>query len=337
MRARTLLRSGVFAAALLLALAMVTAAASAVPVLHVGTPDYASRTVPFAVVATDGVTSVTFELQPESRPAETFSASESSPGSFTFETVLSSDETVVARAFAGEVEVWAETLRLTRASFAPGRPTLSLRHDQLIAPGRALTGTCDSKTSTITVQVKRRTHWSTVWSGPAVLDANGRFALDGIKLPAGHSWVRVTASNGFGSSPSKQQSVYSLGRVAGYSRLVLVDKSDTRLWVIRGGIVKFTCRCAVGMPWTPTPTGTFRLGKRHKTPNPYWGPWRLRLWRRVKVNGVVRSVKTKYFIHGTSVPSSIGDWASHGCIRLHNKNIRKLSTVIDGYTAIIRE
>lgn len=337
MSTRALAQARAFVAALVLALMLGAPAALAAPVLRVGPPDYATRAVPLAVAGDSSVTNVTFELRRAGKPARTFSATGTSAGVFNFEVTLSSDTTVTVRAFAGATEVWSETRRLKRASFAPGHPTISLRHDQLVTASHALAGLCDSKTTNVTVQSTRGTGWSTVWSGPVVPDADGKFAIRGVKVPRGHVWVRVVASNGFGSARSHGRSVYSLGHVSSYARLVLVDRSDRRLWVIRDGVVKFACRCAVGMPWTPTPTGTFKLGKRHRTPNAYWGPWRLRLWKRVKVHGVVKSVGTMYYIHGTSVPSSIGHYASHGCVRLLNKNIRKLSTVIDGYTAIIRD
>ncbi len=142
----------------------------------------------------------------------------------------------------------------------------------------------------------------------------------------------------FGSSTGARVHVHNLGDVPDYSRLVLVDKSGRWLYVIVNGRVTAAHRCAIGMPWTPTHTGTFKLGKRHRTPNAVWGPWRLRLWHKTTTSsGATSYSATNYFIHGTNAPSSIGHMRSHGCIRLLNKNIRKLSTVIDGYMAVIRE
>jgi lipoprotein-anchoring transpeptidase ErfK/SrfK len=37
---------------------------------------------------------------------------------------------------------------------------------------------------------------------------------------------------------------------------------------------------------------------------------------------VVARTRTRYYIHGTSDPDSIGTQASHGCVRMFNSNLR---------------
>jgi hypothetical protein len=56
----------------------------------------------------------------------------------------------------------------------------------------------------------------------------------------------------------------------------------------------------------------------------------VRVAYRVRVGGrlvtrhhkVLKLVGTSYYIHGTNDPDSIGTPASHGCVRLWNRNLR---------------
>jgi len=50
----------------------------------------------------------------------------------------------------------------------------------------------------------------------------------------------------------------------------------------------------------------------------------LRLYQRVKTRRGYRYQFTHYLIHGTNQPWVIGTGASHGCIRLRNKDILDL-------------
>lgn len=222
---------------------------------------------------------------------------------------------------------------------APDKPELSLSKGDLVRKNTALKGTGATRAETMTVQTHKHGHgWVDRWVGPVAIGPDGAFELPDAGLPFGPFAVRVVASNGAGESTSDAVYIYNLGAVPAHSRLVLVDKSSRRFYVIVAGRVRVRHGCAIGMPWAPTPTGTFKLGNRHRTPNPVWGPWRLRLWRiRTTTAGTKVLRRTSFYIHGTNDPSSIGHMRSHGCVRLLNKNIRRLSTVIDGYVAVIRK
>ena len=303
-----------------------------------GAPDYVAGAVPLVVATTDsGVATVTLDIKRSGSATRTVTLSENPPLTYRYTLALSADTTVVAHALGGSHGDWGYTMALRRASYSPYAPGLALRQSGAVMdPDRAITGSCDSRTVTMTVQYQSGSRWIDVWSR-AIGPGSSRFSLRNVRLPSDHRTIRVVAANGFGSNHSATRSVYSLGKLPDYAKLVLIDKEDRRLWVIRDHVVTFTCACAIGMPWAPTPTGTFRLGARHKTPNRVWGPWRLRLSHRIVSHGKVRYVPTSYYIHGTNDPSSIGEMASHGCIRLLNNNIRRLSTVIDGYMVRIRE
>jgi lipoprotein-anchoring transpeptidase ErfK/SrfK len=113
------------------------------------------------------------------------------------------------------------------------------------------------------------------------------------------------------------------------SRVVLVSIPDRRLAVIEGGNVIATFPVAVGAAWSPSPTGEFRIVSRVANPWYYHGG-------NVVPSGKDNPVGTRwlglsrprYGIHGTNAPRSIGHAASHGCIRLRNRDIEQLFTML---------
>lgn len=336
MKRRRFVRRTVLWVVAALTLALPVSAALATT-LSVGSADFARGTVPLAIAASPGITAVTCVLERADGSVETSLATQFEPGRYAYDVSLRTDTTLTARAYSGAVVVWSDKVVLQRATYTPATPVLIARHDQVLDSDRPIQATIDALATTVTVQQLRDGSWKDAGSLAASPDTSGVVSLAGVELSGSHPTMRVLAVNGFGSAASGSQSVYSIGDVPDYKKLVLVDKSARRIWVIRSGVVTYTCRCAIGMPWTPTPTGTFRLGNRHRTPNAAWGPWRLRLWRQVHHGDAHRYVSTRFFIHGTNRPSSIGHYASHGCVRLTNANIRKLSTRMNGDMAVIRE
>jgi len=104
-----------------------------------------------------------------------------------------------------------------------------------------------------------------------------------------------------------------------------VSLSARELRVVENGEVVETYGIAVGRPSHPTPTGRFRTGDI--VWNPSWHPPDVD-WARDEVYqppgapaNPMQGVKIyfrapDYFIHGTNDPDSIGEAASHGCIRM---------------------
>ncbi|WP_442951894.1 L,D-transpeptidase family protein [Paenibacillus sp. A14] len=75
---------------------------------------------------------------------------------------------------------------------------------------------------------------------------------------------------------------------------------------------------AVGNPTTPTPVGDFKVVYKGTDWGPSFGP------RWIGLN-----VPWGHFgIHGTNKPYSIGQHLSHGCIRMHNKDVIELFELI---------
>jgi lipoprotein-anchoring transpeptidase ErfK/SrfK len=109
-------------------------------------------------------------------------------------------------------------------------------------------------------------------------------------------------------------------------RRIVISIPDRKLALIEKGHVVKIYATAVGAPASPTPTGTYKIAQR--VPNPTWyGPA-----GQVVGPGKGNPVGTRwmglsrkgYGIHGTNSPKSIGRRASHGCIRMRNRDVEDL-------------
>lgn len=117
-----------------------------------------------------------------------------------------------------------------------------------------------------------------------------------------------------------------------------VSKSARELKVVEDGQVTHTYGIAVGRPSHPTPSGSFRSGAIDW--NPSWTPPPT-AWARDKeyqppgaASNPMQGVKIYfqapyYFIHGTNDPGSIGEAASHGCIRMTPDDATELGHLIE--------
>jgi lipoprotein-anchoring transpeptidase ErfK/SrfK len=112
-------------------------------------------------------------------------------------------------------------------------------------------------------------------------------------------------------------------------RRVVVSIPDRKLAVIEAGRVVKVFPTAVGAPRTPSPRGEFTVIQRVVAPAWYTkgrivppgkgNPLGTR-WLGLSVKG--------YGIHGTNVPASIGRNASHGCIRMRNRDVEELFEMV---------
>ena len=119
---------------------------------------------------------------------------------------------------------------------------------------------------------------------------------------------------------------------------LVVDLSKRELVVLRNGDEVTTYGVAVGRPRHPTPTGSFRTGDIIY--NPSWRPppqyWARNLEPQPggapanPMQGVKIFFRAPYyFIHGTNDPGSIGEAASHGCIRMTADDAVSLARTIE--------
>ena len=113
------------------------------------------------------------------------------------------------------------------------------------------------------------------------------------------------------------------------NRIVLVSLADRKLAVIEDGTVVAKFPVAVGAATSPSPTGKFQIVNRVSNPT-YYHPGT------VIPSGKDNPVGTRwiglnqkgYGIHGTNAPKSVGHAASHGCIRLRNRDVERLFTML---------
>jgi lipoprotein-anchoring transpeptidase ErfK/SrfK len=113
------------------------------------------------------------------------------------------------------------------------------------------------------------------------------------------------------------------------SRVVLISIPDRKLAVLEGGNVLATFEVAVGAARSPSPTGEFQIVSH--VANPIYNHC-----GKVIPSGKDSPVGTRwvgldrksYGIHGTNAPRSIGHAASHGCIRLRNRDMERLFTML---------
>jgi len=113
------------------------------------------------------------------------------------------------------------------------------------------------------------------------------------------------------------------------ARRIVVSLADRKLAVIEAGRVVKVFSTAVGAPSSPSPIGSYEIVNRLAEPTWYGHG-------KVVPPGKANPIGTRwmglskhgYGIHGTNVPSSIGHNASHGCIRLRNRDVEELFNMV---------
>jgi lipoprotein-anchoring transpeptidase ErfK/SrfK len=121
-------------------------------------------------------------------------------------------------------------------------------------------------------------------------------------------------------------------------RQVLVSIPDRKLAVLENGAVLRTFAVSVGAASSPSPTGRFQIVNRLANPTYYHAGVVIPAGKQNPLGPRwVGLSKQGYGIHGTSAPGSIGKAASHGCIRLRNRDVVEFATLVNtGDTVEIR-
>jgi hypothetical protein len=117
---------------------------------------------------------------------------------------------------------------------------------------------------------------------------------------------------------------------------IVVSLSKRHLELLRDGRVVFQATAAVGNPESPTPTGFFYVTEVLKLTDPgdVYGPYALGLSGFSNTYYSFDGGPGQIAIHGTNEPSVIGQYASHGCVRLDNPDITTLSTQVEAGTPV---
>lgn len=117
---------------------------------------------------------------------------------------------------------------------------------------------------------------------------------------------------------------------------LVVSKLQRRVYLISGNRVVVSYPIAIGMPGYSTPNGSFTIARKAK--NPTWNnpgsAWAAGMASSLSGSSSPLGVRALYLyqggrdtgirFHGTSADYSIGTAASHGCMRMHNSDVKKL-------------
>lgn len=146
-----------------------------------------------------------------------------------------------------------------------------------------------------------------------------RFAL----LVAG---AAVTTVSGLGMAWTQAEHVPQVS--------VVVDLSERSVDVLEDGEVVKSYAVAVGHENHPTPTGEYTID--HLIWNPGWIPPEVE-WAEDAAekqpgdpSNPMQGAKIffrepDYYLHGTNAPESIGEAASHGCVRMRTEDVQDLA------------
>jgi len=110
---------------------------------------------------------------------------------------------------------------------------------------------------------------------------------------------------------------------------IVVSIPDRKLAVMQEGKVVKIFATAVGAPQSPSPTGSFKIVEALANPTWYGKGKIVRPGANNPIGTRWLGLSLKgYGIHGTNAPGSIGHNVSHGCIRLRNRDIEELFTLV---------
>jgi lipoprotein-anchoring transpeptidase ErfK/SrfK len=115
-------------------------------------------------------------------------------------------------------------------------------------------------------------------------------------------------------------------------RSILVDLSSRTLRVLEQGHTRYRTRVAIGRRGTETPTGSFYLTATFVPKERFLGAYAFETSAYSKLSewpggGVIG-------LHGTSMPSLLGQAVSHGCVRMSNRAARVLERLTPAGTPL---
>lgn len=160
------------------------------------------------------------------------------------------------------------------------------------------------------------------------------FVIGRERARDGSEWLRIRVPG----RPNGQTGWVAAGALRGLryvgDRELIVDRSGREVRLVDGrGRTMLHAELAVGTAKAPTPVGRFYLTAAFRPSDSFLGPWAFETsayaaitdWPRGGIVG----------LHGTSVPSSIGERASHGCLRVLNGVIQKLKRLVGPGTPLL--
>jgi lipoprotein-anchoring transpeptidase ErfK/SrfK len=119
---------------------------------------------------------------------------------------------------------------------------------------------------------------------------------------------------------------------------IKVSLADRKLWLIKDGVVQFDAPAAIGTDDNPTPTGIFFYTDPldlANQPGTAYGVFAIGLSGHSNTLSEFAGGDGQIAVHGTNDPGTIGTPVSHGCVRVNNDVILKLSTLPLGTPVVI--
>ena len=203
---------------------------------------------------------------------------------------------------------------LAELNGAPALPALgSSTPAQWVASSMRVAGSVGGNTTTVKLVVNGSTKAvRTVVPWQA-------FDFGSVAVPTTGAKVAIIAGNPDGRIATLTKSVTRLKYP--YATCIVIDKSDFRLYWVRNNQLVKMYPIATGRDGMETPVATWKILAKYKTdPSSVYGPRKMRLFRRIGNSYVF----TAYAIHGTNEEWVIGTKASHGCIRMYNRDVLEL-------------
>lgn len=118
---------------------------------------------------------------------------------------------------------------------------------------------------------------------------------------------------------------------------VLIEREKRRLTLFKSGRRVMRSRVVIGTSTYPTPRGRHAVASRIRTnaAGSYLGPWVLPLTAYSEELNYFAGGNGRVAIHGTNSPGLLGGAYSHGCVRMSNGAITRLSRLARPGTPVI--
>jgi lipoprotein-anchoring transpeptidase ErfK/SrfK len=138
--------------------------------------------------------------------------------------------------------------------------------------------------------------------------------------------------------PNESRGWIPEGKLAFYttSAKITIDLSERKLSVYRRGALVGTYPVAVGKPGLATPTGNYFINQKLRPPSP-GGPYGV-----LAIGISAFQPKLAYWeqggpvaIHGTNEDDLIGKAVSHGCVRMHDKDVLEVSKYVPAGSPVV--
>ncbi len=160
--------------------------------------------------------------------------------------------------------------------------------------------------------------------------------VDSTREVSGRVWYRVWLA----IRPNESRGWIPEGKLAFYvtSSKITIDLSERKLSVYRRGGLVDTYPVAVGKPGLSTPTGYFFINQKLKPPAPggAYGVLAIGISAfQPKLPNWAQGGPVA--IHGTNQDELIGKAVSHGCVRMHDKDVLAVSRLVPAGSPVIIE